>query len=391
MKEQLEAVERWFVSRGLPHFIADYSASRDVFTRALPVLVFFFFVQVVNGINLEDEWPVWLNLVAVAGTTALFIGAWAVLNRSQGRPAFQRPNRVGIPELAVFVVVPAIPPLLFGLHDGEALSVFVGNLILLGLIYVLASYAVGKIIGWGFRQLWRQLGDVLALVVRALPLLLLVLTFMFLNAEIWAVASDLDGWFFWATIVLFTGLATLFAVLRLPRELGSLATFDTWDVVVERVAGTPAEPLVGEHDGPHVATPPLRRREWGNVGLSLLFTEAIQVGLVALGMFLFLLVFGLLTVTPSIQALWTGLSGDDLEVIVEFGLAGRDIVLTWELLKVSSFLAAFSCLYFTVYLLTDPTYRQEFLAELLDDFRVSFAARAVYRETVSDAASGRFG
>jgi len=388
VKEQLEAVERWFVSRGLPHFIADYSASRDVFTRALPVLVFLFFAQIVNGINLEGDWPIWLNVVAVVGTTALFIAAWAVLNRLQGRPAFRRPDRVGIPELSVFVVVPAIPPLLFGVHEGEALTVLIGNLLLLGVVYLFASYAVGRLVGWGFRQLWRQLGDVLALVVRALPLLLLVVTFMFLNAEIWAVAADLDGLFYWLVILLFLGLATLFAVLRLPRDVGELATFDTWEVVADRVTGTPAEPLVGLHQGPHVAAPPLRRREWGNVGLSVLFTEAIQVGLVALGMFLFLMVFGVLTVTPSIQTLWTGLNGDDLKVIGDVELAGRDVVLTWELLKVSSFLAAFSCLYFTVYLLTDPTYRREFLAELLDEFRVAFAVRAVYREAVSDADSG---
>ncbi len=210
---------------------------------------------------------------------------------------------------------------------------------------------------------------------------------MFLNAEVWAVASDLDGWFFWATIGLFIGLATLFAVLRLPRELGSLATFDTWEVVGERVAGTPAQELVGDPRSPHVPTPKLSRREWGNVGLSLLFTEAIQVALVAAGMFLFLLVFGLLTVTPSIQSLWTGLSGDELEIITDFDLGGREIVFTWELLKVCAFLASFSVLYFTVYLLTDPTYRKEFLAELLDEFRVSFAVRAVYRNAISQGAS----
>ncbi|MFP5317836.1 MAG: hypothetical protein ACLGI2_06015 [Acidimicrobiia bacterium] len=32
----LADVERWFLSRGLPHFIDGYSARRDVFTRALP-------------------------------------------------------------------------------------------------------------------------------------------------------------------------------------------------------------------------------------------------------------------------------------------------------------------------------------------------------------------
>ena len=54
------------------------------------------------------------------------------------------------------------------------------------------------------------------------------------------------------------------------------------------------------------------------------------------------------------------------------------MVLTRELLHVSAFLAAFSGLYFTVVLLTDATYREEFLEEVLADVREAFAVRAVY-------------
>lgn len=392
--EELRATERWFVGRGLPHFIADYSASRDVLTRALPVLVFVFLVQVVNGINLEDRWPWWANALAVLGSFGIFLGVWAAVNRARGRPAFARPAEVGGVELVVFVVVPAIPPLVFGLHPGEAFSVVVGNLVLLGVVYVIASYAVGALVGWALQQLWRQLGDVIGLVIRALPLLLLVITFMFLNAEIWAVASDLDGAFFWFTLALFAGVGALFALLRLPREIGALARFDSWEVVLGRVQGTPGDALVGDLDGPTPTTPRLSRREWGNVGLSLLFTEAIQVMLVVAMVFAFFFVFGLLTVTPSIQSVWTALPIEDLEVIDRFDIAGREVVLTWELVKTSTFLATFSGLYFTVYLLTDATYREEFLTELLEEFRVAFAVRAVYlalrpAEREPGAAAGR--
>ena len=49
-----------------------------------------------------------------------------------------------------------------------------------------------------------------------------------------------------------------------------------------------------------------------------------------------------------------------------------------ELLKVSVFLAAFSGLYFTVVLVTDATYREEFFDEILAELRQSFAVRSVY-------------
>ena len=33
-EQEIDAVERWFVRQGLPHFIDDYSAARDILTTA---------------------------------------------------------------------------------------------------------------------------------------------------------------------------------------------------------------------------------------------------------------------------------------------------------------------------------------------------------------------
>ena len=44
----------------------------------------------------------------------------------------------------------------------------------------------------------------------------------------------------------------------------------------------------------------------------------------------------------------------------------------------ASFLAVFSGLYFTVSLLTDATFREEFLDDVVDDVRQALAVRAVY-------------
>ena len=35
----LTELERWFLGRGIPHFIADYNHSTRVWTRALPFLL----------------------------------------------------------------------------------------------------------------------------------------------------------------------------------------------------------------------------------------------------------------------------------------------------------------------------------------------------------------
>ena len=36
---ELTEIERWFLDRGIPHFIADYNSSTRVWTRALPFLL----------------------------------------------------------------------------------------------------------------------------------------------------------------------------------------------------------------------------------------------------------------------------------------------------------------------------------------------------------------
>ena len=63
----------------------------------------------------------------------------------------------------------------------------------LALIYLWSSYGLGPMIRWGARRGRGQLTGLGPLVARALPLLLLFTTFLFINAEVWQVAGALDG------------------------------------------------------------------------------------------------------------------------------------------------------------------------------------------------------
>ena len=65
------ATERWFLRRGIPHFIEDYSAGEDVFTRALPVLALVLLAQLVGAVNLD--WPWWANTGALVGANAVVV------------------------------------------------------------------------------------------------------------------------------------------------------------------------------------------------------------------------------------------------------------------------------------------------------------------------------
>ena len=79
--DPLEATERWFVHRGIPHFIEDYSASRDIFTRAAPPLTFIFLIEVLAAVNFH-AW--WANTLAIIGAFVLVLGVWGFVNRWRG-------------------------------------------------------------------------------------------------------------------------------------------------------------------------------------------------------------------------------------------------------------------------------------------------------------------
>jgi hypothetical protein len=367
---QVVAVERWFVRQGLPHFIDDYSAARDILTRAIPILTLIFVLEMFNGLNLEWVW--WANVAALLGSLAILVGVWAAINIGRGRAPLTRPDSVGPLEISVFVFVPALLPLIFGGQWASAVTTMLANALLLGLIYVVTSYGMIPMTRWALGRMVRQFTDIFDLFARALPLLLVFATLLFLTAEVWQVSAALQGGFFWAILALFLAFGTLFIIARLPREMGELSTFSGSDEIRELVADTPAEPFQVEAE---TASPPLGRRQWGNVGMVLLFSQGVQVLVVATLIGIFFVVFGALAIDLDIVQSWTGVKPDQL---FDFTLGNHTVTITLELLKVSGFLAMFSGFYFAVYAVTDATFREEFYLDVVSPVRRAFAVRAVY-------------
>ena len=140
--------EAWFLAHGLPYFV---DPIRDHVRRRLA-----------RG-----------RLVAVAGAGLLLavpvgvVTGWLV-NRSDEAGAVS----AGISAaLTVLVLVAAV-------YAGRALQ-------------------FQLIAGWALRQTLASLGLLFPLATRALPMLLLFVTFLFINTEVWMVASALDGGILW--------------------------------------------------------------------------------------------------------------------------------------------------------------------------------------------------
>ena len=221
----LDAVERWFVRRGLPHFIDDYSASTDVWTRSLPVLIVAYVALALNG--LDVDWSIGANLAALAGIVAVLAVTWMVANVARGRPARAWPRAVGPAELAVFVLAPALPSLLFGGQWGDALKTVGEGLVALAVIYVVTSYGLIPMTVWAVGKVGVQLGTLVTLLARALPLLTIFVTFLFLTAEVWQTVGVLYGWAYWICLAGFLLVGTVFLLIRMPGDVSDLSTFES--------------------------------------------------------------------------------------------------------------------------------------------------------------------
>jgi len=261
-----------------------------------------------------------------------------------------------------------------GLWSGEAATGgSAGATLALG---VLLLYAVRALKGWliakwALGRTFHSLGLLFPLATRALPMLLLFVTFLFINTEVWQVASKLRGGVLWATVMLFGAVAVGFLLARLAEELDAFDDAVDADQLVASCAGTPfegaARDLVAAGEDPDAEVTGLQK---ANLVLVLLIAQAVQVLLLSVAVFCFFIVFGVVAIDESVIQSWLG---RDPTYPPGVELVSR------ELTQVSIFLAAFSGLYFTVYAVTDATYRKQFFTAITRELELAVNARVAYR------------
>jgi hypothetical protein len=353
---RLRDYEHRFRRAGLPLWIEGYSASTDVFNRVVPLLALVFFGEMLGATSLD--WSLAANIGAAAGGLAILIAAGVVVNRIRGRPALALPEEVGRVELTAFVLLPALLPLAFGGQWRSALVTAAANAALLALIYGIVGYGLLSIVRWALARLLSQLASSLALLTRAIPLLMIFSIVLFLTTEMWQVFSQADAASLVTLGVLIVALGTSFLIARLPHEVRSL----------EHEAG-------GDRAD-------LDRRQRLNVGLVMFVGQALQVLLVSLAVGGFFVVLGTLLIDTGVMDSWIGSGG---HVLLRIDFLGHNGIVTEELLRVSGALAAFTGLYFAISMLTDDVYRREFLDGLTSEMRETFRARAEYLRLRADA------
>ncbi len=298
LPDDVPAAERWFVDHGLPYFVDDYRAG------------------VARGLRRGRLVVVFAAAVLLGAVAGALVGAG------------------------------------WGAAAGLGAALTAAGVVLAA--YAVATLRAWMVVGWAVRRTLGSLGLVLPLVTRALPLLLLFMTFLFINTEVWQVASSLDGGVLWVSVLLFAAIAVGFLLTRLPEELESV-------------------------------DPDVRGLERANLLLVLLVAQVVQVLLLALAVYAFFLVFGIVAMEPSVITTWIGHAPEPPNGPLGDWLGER---LSLELLRVSTFLAAFSGLYFTVYAVTDELYRKQFFTSVIAELEQAVEARTSYR-TMRDGGSPR--
>jgi hypothetical protein len=309
-------IERWFDDHGLPYFVGDHAVQ-------------------VEG---------WLRSWRIAGVLALIVAV----------------------SVGSGVVVGAL------LVDRGSWGTAVGLLVFVGLLGLYAGrlLRMDTMLRWAVRRTFGSLGLMFPLLTRALPLLLLAVTFLFINAEVWQVAALMSREVLWLAVGFFVAVAVVFLLARLPEEVRRVED----DVDAEHLRACCADtPAAAASRQVTVEPAPLPRFARANLVLVLLFNQAIQVLLLSLGLFAFFVVFGALTIPDSTVEAWTGQPVTDLPSSL-----GKHVPLTNELFQVAIFLASFAGLYFTVYAVTDETYRSQFFSGVSAELEQAVAVHAVY-------------
>lgn len=369
--------ERWLRRRGLPHLIPGYSTTEDALTRAVPFLALVFLAEVLGAFT--ENRRGWREFVVFLGAAGVLLGAAVLLNVLRGRRALSLPDRVGLPEILVFLLVPASLPLIFdGLNWDRAGLLLVQGVVILVVTATVVDYALLSMARWAIGESLRTLRLVAQLATRTLPTLLLLVTFIFLNAEMWQVADDFTGVRYALTLLLFLLVGSGFVLSNTTGRSEEISTFREWSEVDTTCREVGCE-LGAEPDPPEPPTVDLGLRARVNIVLVLFLSQGLQVLAVAVAVFLFYLVFGVLTVPESTFVAWVGERPEYLIDRFPEWLDGVPVItpvaeqLSIELLRVAGFIGAFAGLQVAISSTVDASYRQEFLGRISDEVREAVA------------------
>jgi hypothetical protein len=363
------AAERWFLDRGLPSVVTRRARLRSVWARSAPALTSLAVVAGatlaifallgttdvnIDSIGLTATEYVVLTIIAtcvpLAGVAGWLV-ARMVTNRAQAITS-------GI-ALVFIAIAEAITSGAFG---------FTATLAVVALVVIMTASGVGSIIGWAARLTLSQFAATGALLVRALPVVLLSVL-VFFNTYVWIMSATVSQTRMWSAIGLLGVIAGVFVVA---------GTFEQAKPLLQKATASPrhAERLVGtpfEHMSEPAEPDPLTKGEWFNVVFVLAATQIARILTVATVTASLFFLLGLIVLSPELLAAWTHNGRSD------GNLLGMTIPVPQALIHITLFLAALTFMYICARAVGDGEYRARFLDPSIDDLKLTLLARNRYR------------
>jgi hypothetical protein len=376
-------IERWFVRRGVPQFIDGYGTEQSMDRRATPLIYGWLVAWAALFWFSRPDVPLPWSALAVIGTMVFFTFMDGLTDALRGRSLRRLPRKYDLVDIAQFAVLPVLPTLLVE-RNPIAVAFSVLNLLLgIGVIYIVIGFGLLDIAVWAIDRLRDQLVHIATLVSRTLPLLLILVVFLMFSAEIWEAAHAMHAGELGAVSALLLAVGSVLILTTFRPEVQRLEAAHEWPEIRDDAAGTPVARLADRQVPDGFRVPALRWLERRNVEFVVLVNQLLQSTFVALLVFTFLVVFGLIVVPSAVQAAWIGAP---VTVLVELDLLGETRALSSELVTVSALLSGIVGLYFTGLSLTDATYRAEHFTAVVGEIRMLLAARALYRAHLARSA-----
>jgi hypothetical protein len=370
------SAERWFLERGLPAVLRPGVLVQRVWTRSAPALAAFAVMAAssaatvaltgkhtidIDGAPTRTEWFVLVIFVLVF--PAAGVVGWLVS------------RIVSTQRRATASTVSLVVAVIGGLYGGPSPRVLVDMILealVIATILVCTATGVGSVLGWAARMTLGNLASIGALLLRALPVMLLTVL-VFFNSPVWTMASTISRGRLWVALVFLFLIAAVFLLSSTTTNVRPILHPDAKTAEdAQSLTGTPFETMP---DRPRRV--PLSRTERVNVVFVLSLSQIVQVLTMAVVTGLIFLVFGLILVSPELLDAWTRGGARDGQIL------GMTLPIPQSLIQTTMFLTALTFMYLAARAVSDKEYRAQFLDPLVDDLRLTLVARDRYRTSTA--------
>lgn len=388
-------VEQWFHRRGLARLLDGTPVRRGTAVESAPALVLLFVFVMLAVV--PDLLPISFAKSFLV-TVPVLIVSWVISNLLRRRRPLARVRAVGWFEGFVFIVVPALvvagasgkrgatqvvtengtPYYLPNDWVLNTIGIVMVQTVLLVLVVVLTKSGLLSVSRWLAKETISGVSGSAGALAGALPVLLGVVFFFFLNPGVWASVGKLDTLAYGVLIGLLVVLSGAFLGSRRQLDVEALTTFDSVEELRAALAGTPlADAAVPGAPLEKLAFPlrvPLHGRAALNVRLVAVLSRLVVATVVGSAVFLFFTVLGLIAVDSTVVKGWTQQAP---LVLWKYVTVDRTYIISAQQMRVAGFLGVFSGFYFSLVSATDGRLRIDAQGAATDMIRQACAQRAV--------------